>query len=189
MENQLRLNMNSFKAEEVAAMIGMMSAGVSDTGNEIHDLVEAYFVSPVDDDDDDDESDDDEDKDEEVYPDKALDADGLGTNDIPVPMDTSSSDEASDDDMDEEPVDRPPVLVQPTRPNGEGNLPIQHQDQILAHPLTEPDEERERIEQFTCTCKHYNEGPCSSRYSTDQFIASRWNMMELTTGKNGCVHV
>ncbi len=61
--------MNSFKTEEMAAMISMMGAGVSDTSNaSIHNLVEAYFISPVDVDGD--ESDDDEDKDEgdsEVY--------------------------------------------------------------------------------------------------------------------------
>ncbi len=58
-----------------------------------------------------------------IYPDKTLDANGLETYDIlePVPMDTGRSDNEHDKTSDEEePVDRPPVIVQPTRPTGKG---------------------------------------------------------------------
>ena len=88
-----------------------------------------------------------------------------------------SSDSESDDDPDvaDEPA-RPLVVVDDfvaTDDGGDGAQDLESQ--------------RAKARAFDCKCHLVNGGPCSARYTVDEFVHSRSQMMELTSGKSESV--
>jgi len=45
------------------------------------------------------------------------------------------------------------------------------------------DEERTRVQSFTCKCKHFNQQPCSQQFSTEFILERRMQMNELSESK------
>ena len=47
----------------------------------------------------------------------------------------------------------------------------------------DPDTERVKAADFLCNCKISNYAPCSTRYSVEDLLATRYEMAELTRGR------
>ena len=65
------------------------------------------------------------------------------------------------------------------------NVDILSGDEIVieANGALEVDERREKASNFQCGCKLLNDGPCSRRYSADDFCNSQCEIAELSRGK------
>ena len=49
------------------------------------------------------------------------------------------------------------------------------------------DEERSRVQSFTCKCQHFNQQPCSQQFSTEFILERRMQMNELSESKYFCL--
>ena len=146
------------------AMNDLRSANLLDRERSlIEGFVEEYFASPSPnrkshgrDFEDDSSSESDDMSDEDRDPDS-------------LPVEISSNEES---DPEEEQFDQPLITI------GNVGQPDEEDD-----GGANDDDHRRKASGFRCRCKLNDGGPCSTRYSVEDFVNSRYEMSELTKGR------